>query len=85
LAALAGQAPPGTGPGWCPGRGQAEAGLAEKVACQHNYTEREKHFDKQVWLSCKGAIDATTGTLGLIPAPWAPRPTLWPGKVNGWR
>lgn len=40
---------------------------AEAIACHHNYTEREKHFGKQVWLSRKGAIDATTGTLGLIP------------------
>lgn len=40
---------------------------AEAVACHHNYTEREEHFGKQVWLSRKGAIEATTGTLGLIP------------------
>src|SRR5262249_60698440 len=40
---------------------------AEAVACHHNYTERERHFGKQVWLSRKGAIDATKGTLGLIP------------------
>ena len=40
---------------------------AEAVACHHNYTEREEHFGKQVWLSRRGAIEATTGTLGLIP------------------
>ena len=39
----------------------------QAVACHHNYTEREEHFGKQVWLSRKGAIEATTGTLGLIP------------------
>ncbi len=37
------------------------------VNCHHNYTAREKHFGKDVWLSRKGAIDATEGTLGLIP------------------
>jgi tRNA-splicing ligase RtcB len=28
---------------------------AEAVACHHNYTERETHFRKEVWLSRKGA------------------------------
>jgi tRNA-splicing ligase RtcB (3'-phosphate/5'-hydroxy nucleic acid ligase) len=39
----------------------------EEVNCHHNYTAREKHFGKEVWLSRKGAIDAHEGVLGLIP------------------
>jgi tRNA-splicing ligase RtcB len=39
----------------------------ETVNCHHNYTESERHFGKQVWLSRKGAIDASEGTPGLIP------------------
>ncbi len=39
----------------------------ELVNCHHNYTEQENHYGKDVWLSRKGAIDASTGTLGLIP------------------
>jgi tRNA-splicing ligase RtcB (3'-phosphate/5'-hydroxy nucleic acid ligase) len=39
----------------------------ERVSCHHNYTTREKHFGKEVWLSRKGAIDASAGTPGLIP------------------
>jgi tRNA-splicing ligase RtcB len=39
----------------------------DRVQCHHNYTTRETHFGKEVWLSRKGAIDASTGTLGLIP------------------
>jgi tRNA-splicing ligase RtcB len=39
----------------------------EEVNCHHNYTAREKHFGKDVWLSRKGAIDAHEGVLGLIP------------------
>ncbi len=35
--------------------------------CHHNYTVRETHFGKEVWLSRKGAIDAHEGVLGLIP------------------
>jgi len=38
-----------------------------EVNCHHNYTEREHHFGKDVWLSRKGAIDASEGTPGLIP------------------
>lgn len=37
------------------------------VNCHHNYTEQEKHFGKDVWLSRKGAIDASEGVYGLIP------------------
>lgn len=39
----------------------------ETVNCHHNYTESEKHFGKQVWVSRKGAIDASEGVAGLIP------------------
>ena len=39
----------------------------QRVSCHHNYTKREKHFGKAVWLSRKGAIDASEGKLGLIP------------------
>lgn len=39
----------------------------ETVNCHHNYTVRERHFGKDVWLSRKGAIDASAGTMGLIP------------------
>lgn len=39
----------------------------ERINCHHNFTESEKHFGKQVWVSRKGAIRATAGELGLIP------------------
>jgi tRNA-splicing ligase RtcB (3'-phosphate/5'-hydroxy nucleic acid ligase) len=39
----------------------------QEVNCHHNYTTKEKHFGKEVWLSRKGAIDAHEGVLGLIP------------------
>ena len=38
----------------------------EQINCHHNYTERERHFGKEVWLSRKGAIDAAKGVGGLI-------------------
>ena len=41
--------------------------VSTEVNCHHNYTERERHYGKDVWLSRKGAIDARAGRLGLIP------------------
>ncbi|WP_392425761.1 RtcB family protein [Barrientosiimonas humi] len=40
---------------------------AERINCHHNYTEQEKHFGKQVWVSRKGAINAERDRPGLIP------------------
>jgi tRNA-splicing ligase RtcB len=37
------------------------------VNCHHNYTERETHYGREVWLSRKGAISARAGQWGLIP------------------
>lgn len=39
----------------------------DEVNCHHNYTAKERHFGKDVWLSRKGAIDAHQGVQGLIP------------------
>jgi tRNA-splicing ligase RtcB len=39
----------------------------EEINCHHNYTEREHHYGRDVWLSRKGAINAEQGRPGLIP------------------
>ncbi|PRA82128.1 RtcB family protein [Microbacterium sp. MYb66] len=39
----------------------------ERINCHHNFTESEKHYGKQVWVSRKGAIQAGAGRPGLIP------------------
>ena len=39
----------------------------ERINCHHNFTQKEKHFGKEVWLSRKGAISAKSGEAGLIP------------------
>ena len=39
----------------------------EEINCHHNYTEPERHFGRDVWLSRKGAISARSGEAGLIP------------------
>ena len=37
------------------------------INCHHNFTEQERHFGNEVWVSRKGAIEATAGRPGLIP------------------
>ena len=54
----------------------------ETVRCHHNYTERETHFGREVWLSRKGAIDASAGTPGLIPGSMGTRSYVVTGKGN---
>ncbi len=39
----------------------------ERINCHHNCTSQERHYGKDVWLSRKGAIDASPGRPGLIP------------------
>ena len=50
------------------------------VNCHHNYTEQETHFGERVWLSRKGAIDASTGRWGLIPGSMGTRSYVVVGK-----
>ena len=54
----------------------------ERVQCHHNYTVREKHFGKEVWLSRKGAINAATGVPGLIPGSMGDASYVVVGKGN---
>ncbi len=39
----------------------------QRINCHHNYTEKEHHMGKDVWVSRKGAIRARPGDLGVIP------------------
>lgn len=55
---------------------------SERVNCHHNYTERERHYGKDVWLSRKGAIDATEGRLGLVPGSMGTRSYVVEGLGN---
>jgi len=41
------------------------------VNCHHNYTEREHHHGKNLWVTRKGAIRACTGDCGVIPGSMA--------------
>lgn len=39
----------------------------ERINCHHNYTVRESHYGREVWLTRKGAVLADDGTPALIP------------------
>jgi tRNA-splicing ligase RtcB (3'-phosphate/5'-hydroxy nucleic acid ligase) len=54
----------------------------ETINCHHNYTEREKHFGRQRWLTRKGAINAEQGRRGLIPGSMGTRSYVVTGKGN---
>lgn len=55
---------------------------SERVNCHHNYTEQERHYGKDVWLSRKGAIDASAGTPGLVPGSMGTRSYVVEGLGN---
>ena len=54
----------------------------ERINCHHNYTVKENHFGKNVWLSRKGAIDAHEGVPGLIPGSMGTASHAVVGKGN---
>ena len=54
----------------------------EVIRCHHNYTVQETHFGKKVWLSRKGAIDASEGKPGLIPGSMGTASYVVAGKGN---
>lgn len=54
----------------------------ERINCHHNFTEKEKHFGKEVWLSRKGAINAGSGVKGLIPGSMGTASYVIEGKGN---
>ena len=54
----------------------------ERINCHHNFTERERHFGKDVWISRKGAISAKTGQPGLIPGSMGTASYVVEGRGN---
>lgn len=54
----------------------------ERVNCHHNFTVKQHIFGRDVWLSRKGAIDASKGVLGLIPGSMGTRSYVVEGRGN---
>ena len=54
----------------------------ERINCHHNFTEQEKHWGRQVWVSRKGAIEASEGKPGLIPGSMGTASYVVEGRGN---
>ncbi|UVI35037.1 RtcB family protein [Brevibacterium spongiae] len=53
-----------------------------RINCHHNFTQSETHFKKTVWVSRKGAIEADSGRLGLIPGSMGTASYVVEGRGN---
>lgn len=56
--------------------------LGKKINCHHNYTAKENHHGKNIWVTRKGAIKADTGDLGIIPGSMGTRSYIVEGLGN---
>jgi tRNA-splicing ligase RtcB len=57
----------------------------ERINTHHDYSARERHADKDVWLTRKGAVDAHRGVMGVIPGSMGTRSYIVRGKGNAAR
>src|SRR5262245_33870633 len=55
---------------------------AERLNTHHNYSVPERHGDKEVWVTRKGAVDAHRGVMGVIPGSMGTRSYIVRGKGN---
>jgi tRNA-splicing ligase RtcB len=60
----------------------AEVEEQERINCHHNFTQSERHFGKQLWVSRKGAIEAREGQAGLIPGSMGTASYVVEGRGN---
>lgn len=54
----------------------------ERINCHHNYTEQERHMDRELWVTRKGAIRAQLGDKGVIPGSMGTRSYIVEGLGN---
>ena len=54
----------------------------ERINCHHNFTQREKHFRENVWVTRKGAIQMKQGQKGVIPGSMGTRSYVVSGLEN---
>lgn len=54
----------------------------ERINCHHNFTQKENHMGKNVWLTRKGAIQMQLGMKGVIPGSMGTRSYIVSGLAN---
>ncbi|SDR25579.1 RtcB family protein [Thermostaphylospora chromogena] len=52
------------------------------INCHHNFTQRETHYGKSLWITRKGAIKADKGDEGVIPGSMGTRSYIVRGRGN---
>jgi tRNA-splicing ligase RtcB len=62
--------------------GHQEAIELERINCHHNFTQRERHFNEDVWITRKGAIQMRAGQKGIIPGSMGTRSYIVSGLGN---
>lgn len=56
--------------------------VQQRLDCHHNYTSKENHHGKNIWVTRKGAIKADVGDLGVIPGSMGTRSYIVEGLGN---
>jgi tRNA-splicing ligase RtcB len=54
----------------------------QRINCHHNFTQKETHFGRSVWITRKGAIQATRGMWAMIPGSMGTRSYIVVGKEH---
>lgn len=54
----------------------------DRINCHHNFTQRENHFNEDVWITRKGAIQMKAGQKGVIPGSMATNSYIVSGLEN---
>jgi tRNA-splicing ligase RtcB (3'-phosphate/5'-hydroxy nucleic acid ligase) len=54
----------------------------ERINCHHNFTQPEKHFGNEVWITRKGAIQMKKDQKGIIPGSMGTRSYIVSGLEN---
>lgn len=54
----------------------------DRINCHHNFTQRENHFGKTMWITRKGAIEMRRGQGGIIPGAMGTQTFIVSGLEN---
>ncbi len=54
----------------------------QRIQCHHNFTQREVHDGRELWITRKGAIKADVDDLGVIPGSMGTRSYIVRGRGN---
>ena len=58
------------------------AAEADRINCHHNFTQREEHFGRSLWITRKGAIQMRKGQRGVIPGSMGTKSYIVAGRGN---